>query len=78
MGDGHMRAFLNRGVNVIATAMDVELLSYLERDDDKYGASLAHVQLDVASDESIKQAVEEIGAITGGRLDWLMSKSYVV
>lgn len=76
MGDAEVDAFLRRGVNVIATAVNIGLLDYLRSDEiEKYGASLAHVELDVTNPESIKAAVGRVEIITGGKLDFLMSES---
>ena len=73
MGDAEVKAFLNRGVNVIATSIDVKMLEYLRLDDEKYGVSMVHLELDVTSSESIAAAVEQVTKITEGKLDFLMS-----
>ena len=72
MGDGHVQAFLRRGVNVVATNIDMKLMEYLPRDESAT-PKLVQVQLDVTSKESIDAAVEKVREITSGRLDWLMS-----
>lgn len=76
MGEGEVFAFLERGVNVIATSIDVKLLEYLKGEEvrfEKYGAALVRQELDVTSPESITRAVDRLRHITGGRLDYLMS-----
>ena len=73
MGEGEVFAFLERGVNVIATSLDLKLLEYLKNDVEKYGASLVHQELDVTSPRSIARAVDRLRHVTGGRLDFLMS-----
>lgn len=73
MGEGEVFAFLERGVNVIATSLDLKLLEYLKTDVEKYGASLVHQQLDVTSPQSIATAVDRLRHVTGGRLDYLLS-----
>ena len=76
MGEGEVFAFLEKGVNVIATSVDAKLLDYLsgvEEDFEKYGAALVRQELDVTSPESIARALDRLRHITGGRLDYLMS-----
>lgn len=73
MGEGEVFAFLERGVHVIATSLDLKLLEYLKDNGEKYGASLIHQELDVTSPQSIAEAVDRLRDITGGRLDYLMS-----
>ncbi|KAF2094150.1 putative short-chain dehydrogenase/reductase [Rhizodiscina lignyota] len=75
MGDAEVDAFLKRKVNVIATAVDIKLLDYLHGDDEKYGASLVHVELDVTSAESIAAAVQQVEKITDGKLDFLINNA---
>lgn len=80
MGEGEVFAFLERGVSVIATAVDLQLLDYLgdiEKDFQKYGAALVRQQLDVTSTDSIARAVDRLRHITGGRLDFVMSMTMV-
>lgn len=73
MGDGEVSAFLEHGVNVVATSIDIRLLDYLQNDAEKYGAAVVHQELDVTSPQSIAKAVDRLRYITGGRLDFLMS-----
>ena len=74
MGEGHLNAFLRRGVSVIATSIDMKFMENLEVVEGKNGAYVVKLVLDVTSPESIAEAVERTGKVTGGRLDWLMSK----
>ena len=73
MGEGHVNAFLKRGINVVLTTIDLGLLENLRLVDGKYGAYTVRLELDVASAESIANAVERVHTITAGRLDFLMS-----
>jgi 1-acylglycerone phosphate reductase len=74
MGDAHVHSFLERNVNVVATSLDLGLLNYLQTYELKSAASLQLVELDVTNAESIAAAVEKVERVTGGRLDFLMSK----
>ncbi|KAK3717848.1 hypothetical protein LTR37_005620 [Vermiconidia calcicola] len=73
MGEGHVNAFLKRGINVVLTTIDLGLLENLKLVDGKDGAYTVRLELDVASAESIASAVERVHTITAGRLDFLMS-----
>ena len=73
MGEGYVNAFVERDINVIATAIDIELLKRIRVTNSRHEASVAHLQLDVTSPESITAAVKQVESITGGRLDFLMS-----
>ena len=75
MGEGHVNAFLKRGINVIATGIDMQLLENLTLDNGKNGAYPVRMALDVTSALSIKNTVERVENITGRRLDFLLSKS---
>ena len=74
MGEGHLNAFLRRGISVIATSIDMKFMESLEVGEGKNGAYVVKLVLDVTSPESIADAVERTSKVTGGRLDWLMSK----
>jgi NADP-dependent 3-hydroxy acid dehydrogenase YdfG len=78
MGEGHLAAFLKRGVNVIATSIDMKFLENLNTRQGKNGAYVVKMVLDVTSAESIAEAVERVSNITGGRLDFLLSKVVVI
>ena len=73
-----MAAFLKRGVNVIATSIDMKFLENLETVQGKNGAYVVKMVLDVTSAESIAEAVERVSKITGGRLDYLLSKTIFI
>ena len=73
MGEGHADAFLKRGVNVVATSIDMKFLENLNTVQGKNGAYVVKMVLDVTSAESIAEAVERVSKITGGRLDFLLS-----
>lgn len=74
MGEGHVNA-LKRGINVVLTTIDLGLLENLRLVDGKYGAYTVRLELDVASAESIANAVERVHTITAGRLDFLMNNA---
>lgn len=74
MGEGHLNAFLKRGISVIATSIDMKFLENLNVVEGKNGAYVVKLVLDVTSQESITEAVERTSKITGARLDYLMSK----
>ena len=74
MGEGHANAFLKRGINVVATGIDMKFLEGLKLESGKNGAYPVRMQLDVTSTESIASAVERVENLTGRRLDFLMSK----
>ena len=73
MGEGEVFAFLERGVNVVATSLDLQQLEYLKNRSEKYDAALVHQELDVTSSRSIAKAVDRLRHVTGGRLDFLIS-----
>ena len=70
LGDALVTELLSRGINVIATALDLKLLEYIKSS--KVGVE--KLQLDVTSTKSIQAAVIETERITGGKLDLLISK----
>ena len=74
MGEGHLNAFLKRGVNVIATSIDMKFLEGLNVVDGKNDAYVVKMVLDVTSRESIDEAVERVSKVTAGRLDYLISR----
>ena len=78
MGEGHVNAFLKRGINVIATGVDMKLLDGLNIGNGKNGAYPVKIELDVTSAESIASAVKRVEAITGRKLDFLLSKSVLI
>ena len=73
MGEGHVRAFLERGISVFATSIDIKLLEDCKFSNGKNQASTIFLQLDVTSQDSINAAVKQVESITAGRLDFLMS-----
>lgn len=75
MGDAELQQLLKRGINVVATALELSMLDYL-KERTTSTASIACVELNVTSPPSIAAAVEEVSKITGGRLDYLFSASF--
>lgn len=73
MGEGHAIALLKRGINVIATSIDMKLLDDLKIGNGRDGARMEKLELDVTSADSIAAAVEQVTKISGGRLDLLLS-----
>ena len=73
MGEGHVKAFLERGISVFATAIDIKLLEDIKFSNGKNQASTIFLELDVTNQESINAAVKQVESITAGRLDFLMS-----
>jgi 1-acylglycerone phosphate reductase len=63
IGDGLAQAFHRRGQEVIATARSLS----------KMGITV--LALDVTIEASLKEAVEKVSAITGGRLDILVNNA---
>jgi NAD(P)-dependent dehydrogenase (short-subunit alcohol dehydrogenase family) len=75
MGEGHVNALLERGINVVATAIDIKLLANLQVRTNTNGAAVVRLQLDVTSPESIASVVEEVKQKTDGRLDFLFNNA---
>lgn len=69
IGDYLVRDFHNRGFRVFATARDLKKVEHLKR------LGLEVLALDVTSSESIDAAVDDVKAITGGALDFLVNNS---
>lgn len=78
MGEGHVIAFLERGVNVIATAIDLALIESFKARPGKHGARCVCVELDVTSKNSIAAAVDQVYDVTKGKLDFLMSMTALI
>ena len=73
LGEGHMKALLERGINVITTSIDMKLLENLDSKSHQNPAEVFRLELDVTSRDSIASAVRQVTEITGGRLDFLFS-----
>lgn len=81
IGEAEVAAFLKRGVNVIATSIDIEenahdiddLKKQLNDNRDRLEGFLVSLRLDVTSTESIEAALEKVKELTGGRLDYLVN-----
>ncbi|KAF2193400.1 putative short-chain dehydrogenase/reductase [Zopfia rhizophila CBS 207.26] len=69
IGDALAKAFHRKGLRVFATARDLAKVQHLK------DMGLNIVQLDVANNALIKQAVETVKAATGGTLDILVNNS---
>ena len=72
LGDGLVQAFMEQGINVIATSLDIKLLDYLKP---AGGVTLEKLQLDVSQSSSIADAVKATQKITGGKLDILVNNA---
>lgn len=70
LGDALTIELLKRGIHVIATALELHSLDYLEPTSP---AKVEKLQLDVTSTSSISSAVTATHRITSGKLDFLVS-----
>lgn len=75
IGDALMSELLRNGINVIATALKLELLNYLIDQYYPQDSHAAKVQLDVTSSASIADAVSEVERLTSGKLDYLFNNA---
>lgn len=73
LGDALASEFQERGITVIATALDIKYLDFVKPS--STSTKLEKLQLDVTSSSSISAAVAETQRITSGRLDFLVSES---
>jgi NAD(P)-dependent dehydrogenase (short-subunit alcohol dehydrogenase family) len=69
IGDALAKSFHKKGMRVFASARNVAKVQHLK------DMGLDIVQLDVADEESIREAVETVKAATGGTLDFLVNNS---
>ena len=72
LGDALATELMSRNVNVIATALNIELLHYLLPTD---SAKLEKLQLDVTSSSSISAAASEVERVTAGTLSLLINNA---
>jgi NAD(P)-dependent dehydrogenase (short-subunit alcohol dehydrogenase family) len=69
IGDALAKSFHKKGMRVFASARNVAKVQHLK------DMGLDIVRLDVADEESIREAVETVQAATGGTLDFLVNNS---
>ncbi|KAL7897390.1 NAD(P)-binding protein [Trichoderma sp. SZMC 28014] len=69
IGNALAREFHRRGLHVIATARNPEVLQELE------SLGMSAVQLDVTNHDSLNRAKHDVAQITGGRLDILVNNA---
>jgi 1-acylglycerone phosphate reductase len=69
IGDGLAQAFHQRGQKVIATARSLSKIRHLKE------LGITVLALDVTIEASLKEAAENVSAITGGRLDILVNNA---
>jgi 1-acylglycerone phosphate reductase len=69
IGDALAQEFYSKGLLVFATARDLSKVEHLK------SLGLTTLKLDVTSAESIKNAVAEVEAVTGGKLDFLVNNA---
>ncbi|KAL7919064.1 NAD(P)-binding protein [Trichoderma austrokoningii] len=69
IGNALAREFHSRGLHVIATARNPDVLRELE------ALGMSAVQLDVTNQDSLNRAKHEVAQITGGRLDILVNNA---
>lgn len=74
LGDALTRELLERKINVIATALNLEHLKYFNLPSDTI-PRLEKLQLDVTNEHSITSAVQQSQAISGGRLHYLFNNA---
>jgi 1-acylglycerone phosphate reductase len=75
MGEGYVKALLDRNINVLATAIDLQLLDNLQVETTGRGLQVVPLQLNVTSAESIAAAVDRVREVTNGKLHFLFSTS---
>jgi 1-acylglycerone phosphate reductase len=63
------KAFHKKGLRVFATARNIAKVQELK------ALGIEVIQLDVVDDKSINLVVEKVGAVTGGKLDFLVNNS---
>ena len=76
LGDALAAELMSRGINVIATALELDMLDYLRPP--STGASpvaLEKLQLNVTDSTSIAAATTEASRITNGKLDYLFNNA---
>lgn len=73
IGDALAQELLRRNINVIATALDLKLLDYLQRPESK--VQLEKLQLDVTKPSTISDAVSQTSRITNGKLHYLFNNA---
>jgi NAD(P)-dependent dehydrogenase (short-subunit alcohol dehydrogenase family) len=69
IGDALAKEFHKKGLRVFATARNLIKVQHLK------DLGLEILPLDVTDDESIKQVVQSVKALTGGTLDILVNNS---
>jgi 1-acylglycerone phosphate reductase len=69
IGDALAQEFHNKGLHVFATARDLAKVAHLKV------LGLEILQLDVTSQESIQNTVDEVQKATGGKLDFLVNNA---
>ena len=69
IGEALAKEFHKKGLRVFATARNLAKVQELKE------LGMTVLQLDVVDDESIKQAVEKVRSLNGGRLDFLVNNS---
>ena len=72
LGDALTTELLRNGVNVIASALGIRQLDYLDTNE---VVGLERIELDVTSASSISAAVTRVEQITDGRLDMLVNNA---
>jgi 1-acylglycerone phosphate reductase len=69
IGDALAQEFHNKGLRVFATARDLAKVEHLK------AMGLEVLQLDVTSQESIQNAMDEVQKAAGGKLDFLVNNA---
>ncbi|KAF7188563.1 Short-chain dehydrogenase ptmH [Pseudocercospora fuligena] len=78
MGEAEASAFLKRGINVVATSIEIDKKEAVEHVSPEPGTQdgfLVKLYLDVTSEKSIAAAVKTVEQLTDGKLDWLVNNA---
>jgi NAD(P)-dependent dehydrogenase (short-subunit alcohol dehydrogenase family) len=75
MGEAAATAFLQRGVNVIATSLEAEKVEFVRPEPSSSNGFLVRMNLDVTSEKSVLAALDQVYQLTDGRLDWLLNNA---
>lgn len=73
LGEATTSAFLSRGFNVIATAVDQEKLTFTKPTEGSTDGFLVRLGLDASSSKSVESAIQHVEELTDGKLNYLVS-----
>ncbi|KXT16638.1 hypothetical protein AC579_6666 [Pseudocercospora musae] len=77
MGEAEAQAFLKRGINVVATSIEIDQkeVEHASPEPGTQDGFLVRVYLDVTSAKSIASAVRMVDQLSDGKLDWLVNNA---